>query len=628
MTKDKMNMKVSSAICIILLFLLSGPVSAEITVHVLDIGQGDAILLESKGEWMLFDAGSRATTVDIVQQYGVTHLDYFVTSHPDADHIGGAAAIINSVPIGIYADSGASHTTRIYENMMTALIEKEVSYAELVKGDSWTLGDAIIEVLSSGEGTSNNDKSVVLHITDGDVTFLLPGDKEDIVNWDARILVVPHHGSAGLHLGNPPEVALISAGQNNKYRHPTQETLDLLEASGSEVYRTDQDGTITVISDGENYTIHTAYNTAKKLQNDKITEIEIREGGGSLQEMKADTSSIEEEFTLRVLDIGQGDAILLESKGEWMLFDAGPRATTVDIVQQYGVTHLDYFVTSHPDADHIGGAAAIINSVPIDIYADSGASHTTRIYENMMTALVEKEVSYAELVKGDRWTLGDTTIEVLSSGEGSSTNDKSVVLYITHDELTFLLPGDKEDIASWDARILVVPHHGSAGLHLGNPPEIALISAGKNNKYGHPTQETVDLLEAFGSEVYRTDQDGTITVVSNGKKYTVFTENEGQILREEEGENKKEDMQESMKEGDKKKKRDVQEDGFDKTKQKLNNNENKEAPCDCSRDLMNCGSFTNREEAQTCYEYCVSLGKGDIHRLDLNNDGFACDSLR
>ena len=230
------------------------------------------------------------------------------------------------------------------------------------------------------------------------------------------------------------------------------------------------------------------------------------------------------EMTLHVLDVGQGDAILIESEGKWMLFDAGPRNRIVDLLYQYEVTHLDYFVTSHPDADHIGGAAAVIREFPIGTYADSGAKHTTKIYENMITALVEEDIAYSELTSGNRWTLGGATVEVLSSGEGSNNNDESVVLRITHDDITFLLPGDREKIRDWEATILVVPHHGSAGLRLGKPPEVALISAGLNNRYGHPAQATLDLLESFGAEIYRTDLNGTITVVSDGKKYEIFTE--------------------------------------------------------------------------------------------------------
>ena len=610
MNTKKMSLNILYGTCIILFLVLSTSVSAEITVRVLNIGQGDAILLESGDEWMLFDAGPRDATVDLLQKYGVTHLNYFLTSHPDADHIGGAAAVINAFPIDHYADSGATHSTKIYENMIAALVKKEVGYSEVKKGDKWTLGDAEVEVMSSGDGSSTNERSVVLHITDGDVTFLLPGDKEDIKKWEAKILVVPHHGSAGIHFGSYPEVALISVGLHNKYGHPTQETLNRLESADVQIYRTDQNGTITVVSDGQNYTIQTEYDSTSKQQSN-----EIEDGDDLLQKKEDSTSSpsIEPDFTLRVLDIGQGDAILLESEDEWMLFDAGPQARTVDLLQQYGVTHLDYFVTSHPDADHIGGAAAVINSFPIGTYADSGAVHTTKIYENMMTSLVKEKVTYAELVSGDSWTLGNVIIDVLSAGEGSNNNDKSVVLRITHDDITFLLPGDKEDLKKWDTKILVAPHHGSAGLHLGKAPEVALISVGQHNKYGHPAQATLDFFESSGTKVYRTDLDGTITVLSDGKKYVILTENEANERSEKE--------------------REVQTDEIDETDESdeiegESTLKNKESPCDCSGNRLSCGSFANWEDAQACYLHCLSLGKGDIYRLDLNKDGLACDSLR
>ena len=597
MNKEKKALNVLYGTCIILLFFLSPLANAEVTVHVLNVGQGDAILLESGDEWMLFDAGPRDTIVDLLQKYGVTQLNYFVTSHPDADHIGGAAAVINSFPIHIYADSGATHTTKIYENMITALIQKNVGYLELVRGDRWTVGDAEIEVMSSGEGSSTNDKSVVLHITDGDVTFLLAGDKENIEKWEAKVLVVPHHGSAGIKLAHFPEVAVLSVGQDNRYKHPSQETLDLFESAGAQVYRTDQDGTITIISDGEHYRVQSEYDSMSKLQGDEIEDRVV-----SLQK-KIDAASIEPTFALRVLDIGQGNAILLESENEWMLFDAGPRDAIVDLLRQYGVTHLNYFVTSLPDVDHIGGAAAVIDSFSIGIYADSAISSTTKVYENMMTSLLQEEVAYAELVSGDSWTLGNVIIDVLSSGEGSNKKDTSVVLRITHDDITFLLPGDKENLENWEAMILVVPHHGSADVKLTHLPEVALISVGQNNRHRYPAQKTLDLFSS-GAQVYRTDQDGTITVLSDGKNYAILTENEvsekeREALPHEFGEIETESIITS-----------------------------EEAPCDCSGDLLNCSSFASWEDAQACYLHCSFLGKGDIHRLDLNKDGFACDSMR
>jgi len=234
------------------------PVYAEMTVQVFDVGQGDAILVSSADHHLLFDAGpARANVVSKVQSYGVTNLDYFITSHPDTDHIGGAVAIINTIPIEIYADSGATHTTLAYRKMMEALIDKNTPHIELTAGKSFILGDVRIDVLAAGgPGGDKNAGSIVLKLTDGDVTMILPGDKGSFDNWPAQILVVPDHGAAGSNIEAVyPEVMIISVGAENRYNLPAQVTLNKIENMDVELYRTDLQGQITVISDGSSYTV-------------------------------------------------------------------------------------------------------------------------------------------------------------------------------------------------------------------------------------------------------------------------------------------------------------------------------------------------------------------------------------
>jgi beta-lactamase superfamily II metal-dependent hydrolase len=232
------------------------------------------------------------------------------------------------------------------------------------------------------------------------------------------------------------------------------------------------------------------------------------------------------------------------------------------------------------------------------VYADSGATHTTKGYENMMTALVENDVSYAELAQGDSWNLGDARVEVLMAEDGKTSNEKSVVLSVTHGEVSFLLPGDREDLKDLNVTIFVVPHHGSGGVRLeAVHPEVAIISVGMNNRYGHPASATLSFLKDLGAEIYRTDLDGTVTVVSDGEGYTI-TCSKALVTEYEDDSAPGSEI------------------------------DSKDEICDCSGDLLNCGDFSSRNDAQTCYDYCLALGKGDVHRLDLNNDGFACDSLR
>jgi competence protein ComEC len=233
-------------------------VCADMTAIVLNVGQGDAILVSSAEQHLLFDAGpAQADVASKVQSYGVTELDYFITSHPDTDHIGGAVKIIDTIPIGTYADSGVTHTTLAYRNMMLALANRNITYTQLLPGKSFMLGDVHVDVLASG-GTrgDNNAGSVVLKLTDGDVTMILPGDREHFDNWPAKVLVVPHHGSAASNIERVnPKVAIISVGAGNLEGLPARGTLNKIENMGIELYRTDKDGPIGVISDGSSYTV-------------------------------------------------------------------------------------------------------------------------------------------------------------------------------------------------------------------------------------------------------------------------------------------------------------------------------------------------------------------------------------
>ena len=213
------------SILTVALLTFSTPAYAEMTVRVLDVGQGDSILVVSDGHSLLFDAGpSQANVAEKLQSLGITALDYFITSHPDADHIGGAANVINKIPIGTYADSGATHTTKTYENMIQALGDTNTPYTELSTGETFKLGDVQVDVLASGGvNGDNNAGSVVLKLTDGTVTMVLSGDREKFNIWPAMILVVPHHESFGSNI----EVVglqdvIMSMGAETRYDYPAQ----------------------------------------------------------------------------------------------------------------------------------------------------------------------------------------------------------------------------------------------------------------------------------------------------------------------------------------------------------------------------------------------------------------------
>jgi beta-lactamase superfamily II metal-dependent hydrolase len=184
------------------------------------------------------------------------------------------SVILNDFPIGHFVDSGYAYSSKTYENMLTTIDKKNISFETPKRGDKINFTSGVdVQVLNPGSTYFTDDvnqNSVVLKVTDGTVTFLLMGDAgieaeneiiKDGYNVDADIFKVGHHGSRTAS-GVPfisavsPEISIIEVGAENDYGHPYQEILDRLQKV-SEVYRTDFDGTITVTTDGSSYSVST-----------------------------------------------------------------------------------------------------------------------------------------------------------------------------------------------------------------------------------------------------------------------------------------------------------------------------------------------------------------------------------
>lgn len=253
--------------------------AGTLRVEALDVGQGDAILITSPaGKRVLIDASIKsADVVGLLQQRGVTGLDLAVATHAHADHIGGMQAVIEALPVKLYTDSGIPHTTQTYLDLMAAIEAKEITYRPAQRGQSYSLDDGIrIEVLGppqiplSNTRSDLNSNSVVMRLSHGANCFLFTGDAEEPTEGEllrggmepCQVLKVAHHGSN--HSSSDaflravqPEVALISCGVANRYKHPGEETLDRLRSAGAEVYRTDLMGTVVVESDGKAISVRT-----------------------------------------------------------------------------------------------------------------------------------------------------------------------------------------------------------------------------------------------------------------------------------------------------------------------------------------------------------------------------------
>ncbi len=244
------------------------------------------------------------------------------------------------------------------------------------------------------------------------------------------------------------------------------------------------------------------------------------------------------------LDVGQGDAILIESpNGNQVLIDGGPDGKVIKslaAVLPFYDRSLDLVITSHPDADHITGLVDIF-----DRFEVSGYLHTdVRSESKTLAALqsrVKREAARDLLARqGMRIILEpDVYLDILfpiGSVENWKTNDSSIVSKLTYGDTSFIFPGDSPDkienyLANREgnklqADVLKVSHHGSKNSSSPGwlsliAPKIAVISVGKNS-YGHPHQEVLSALSSSKVEVFRTDQDGTVILESDGKEIGVI----------------------------------------------------------------------------------------------------------
>lgn len=262
------------------------------------------------------------------------------------------------------------------------------------------------------------------------------------------------------------------------------------------------------------------------------------------------------QLLIAVLDVGQADSIFVRSSsGRSMLVDAGNEKADVERVilpylRNRGVSSLDYLVLTHPDQDHVGGMPALLDSFPVATFVDPvHPGETNQAYLQSLQRVQTKNIKAAKARRGQTGIdLGpDTTVQMLAPEDPlltdtkSFNNSNSVVLRVTLGSVSALLTGDIEQEAeerilghrdNIRSQILKVGHHGSRYAS-SDPfldaiqPEVALISAGKNNSYGHPHSQLLQRLERRQVKIFRTDAHGTIEVTTDGREYRTATEKPG-----------------------------------------------------------------------------------------------------
>ena len=256
----------------------------------------------------------------------------------------------------------------------------------------------------------------------------------------------------------------------------------------------------------------------------------------------AAVDTVKAPFEMHFIDVGQALSVLVGCDGQYMLYDGGnvdDGSLVVSYLQSQGVEQLEYVFCSHAHEDHVGGLAAALAYFPAYHVYSPVTEASTKCFKDFVKYTQQQGLQVEVPAVGTTWPLGGATVTMVGPvAQYSDTNDTSIVLRIEYGSTSFLLTGDMEKTAETDlvnsgvnlrADVLQVGHHGSSTstgyLFLNSVlPEMAVISCGVNNKYGHPHEETLSILRDAGVDVYRTDLQGTITIGSDGQSFTVGTE--------------------------------------------------------------------------------------------------------
>lgn len=282
-------------------------------------------------------------------------------------------------------------------------------------------------------------------------------------------------------------------------------------------------------------------------------DLALPQGGNNTDMSESDSVYV------HFIDVGQGSATLIQQGKTGILIDAGEREygeVVVDYIEKVGVSSLEYVVASHPHSDHIGGLDEVLYAYPVDTVImpelEESNTPTTRVYEDLLTAVFDKDINTEFISDEKGYSFGlneDIDVEVLGPVEQSDNlNDMSVIVRVSAFDSEFMILGDaeKDELESvysnplnynfsvitdaenaFKSDVIALGHHGSATsvyepfLNAVNA-DVAVISCGKDNSYGHPHKEALEYVEDNGMTCYRTDETGDVVFKVTEDGYRVI----------------------------------------------------------------------------------------------------------
>ncbi|SFB10243.1 Metal-dependent hydrolase, beta-lactamase superfamily II [Acetitomaculum ruminis DSM 5522] len=294
----------------------------DLEVHFIDVGQGDAILIESNDKAMMVDFGNNdkgSALYAYLKKEGIDELEYAIGTHPDADHIGGMDVILYKTGSKRVFMPDVTNDTATYRDVVDECKRQGKKIENPKLGESFSLGDVTFTIISPVKGgyEDKNSYSIGIKLVCKNTSFVMCGDetieseKEMLANnidLQADVLKLGHHGSSGSTCDSfltavNPKYAIISCGFNNSYGHPHKEVVNALKNRGISLFRTDLQGSIIAKSDGENITFNTQATTDYRCGNEiSQTEKELNEKDDEKQIKENDDVALTSENTTYIIN--------------------------------------------------------------------------------------------------------------------------------------------------------------------------------------------------------------------------------------------------------------------------------------------------------------------------------------